>query len=208
MIVVKKSSKTVCSTRLSNEPKTKLKSFTHAPNDEDPDFSWTRYWYPQKENREGVAHWINKKLNVGDDPEFGLAARLDVLLPASASSEYINHAVLAERFDGALPKFEKHAMVQAKIFLDSDEPWHHAWVRVRSFAHAHFAKRFATILIAHTPSAAAIKGQGNHVHCSVLPRRLGADGFGETCTTLCSDSGFDSARQAWREHKRLWGAGS
>lgn len=203
----KKNSKALSSTRLSDGSKTKLKSFTHAPNDEGPDFSWTRYWYPRKDNREGVADWINKKLYVGDDPEFGLAARLDVLLPASASSEYLNHAVLAERFDAVLPKFEKHAMVQAKIFLDSDEPWHHAFERVRSFAHAHFAPRFATVLIAHTPSAAAIEGQGNHVHCSVFPRRLTADGFGATCTTLCSDSGYHDAREAWREHKRVWRVG-
>lgn len=205
--MAKRNSKALGATRLSDEPKTKLKSFTHPPSDEDPDFSWTRYWYPQKENREGLARWLNKKICVGDDPTFGQAARLDVLLPMSASSEYIDPAVLTERFDSALPGFEKHAMVQAKIFLNPDEPWHNAWERVRSFAHAHFAARFATVLIAHTPSAAAIEGQGNHVHCAVLPRRLTADGFGATCTTLCSDTGYYNAREAWREHKQVWKVG-
>ena len=182
----------------------RMASFTHGVCDEHTDFAFTRYWYKEEENREGIKPWIDRKLFPGDHQRFGAAARFDVLIPPSASGDFARLATLLDRFDETLPPFEQHAMVQAKIFLDEEEAWHVGYERVRSFARAHFAQRFAVILIAHIPGTAGLAGQGNHVHCAVLSRKLNINGFGGACTNLCSDRGYEAALAAWQDHKKKW----
>ena len=173
--------------------KVKMKVFTHDPCDEHPDLGWFRYWYETEFDRPAVTDWISKKCSPGDDPKFGLAARIEVLLPPSAPSDYTNLEFLTKRFDETLPPFEKHALVQAKFVLDDDEAWHIGYERVRSFARSHFAHRYVVILIAHIPATAGLKGQGNHIHCVVLSRTINVNGFGGACTSLCSDRGYNAA---------------
>ncbi len=185
-------------------PQSKMKVFTHDPCDEHPDFGWFRYWYEAEVNRPSVTNWIEKKGAPGDDPKFGRAARIEVLLPPSAPADYANIEFLTQRFDETLPPFEKHALIQAKIFLGEEEAWHVGYERVRSFARQHFAQRFAVILIAHIPGTAGLTGQGNHVHCAVLSRKLNINGFGGACTNLCSDRGYEAALAAWQDHKKKW----
>lgn len=185
-------------------PKVKMKVFTHDPCDEHPDFSWFRYWYETELDRTTVTYWIKKKCSPGDDPQFGHAARVEVLLPPGAPADYANVEFLTRRFDETLPPFEKHALIQVKIMLDDDEAWHTGYERVRSFARSHFAHRFAVILIAHIPSTAGLKGQGNHIHCAVLSRTININGFGGACTGLCSDRGYEAAVAAWQQHKENW----
>ncbi|MBX7484175.1 hypothetical protein [Qipengyuania qiaonensis] len=183
---------------------TKMKAFVHDPNDEHPDFAWVRYWYENDADRASVRDWVEGKRAPGDHPKFGHSARTEVLLPSKAPADYANIDFLTRRFDETLPPFEKHALVQAKIMLEDDEAWHVGYERVRSFARAHFAQRFAVILIAHIPGTAGLKGQGNHVHCAVLSRTININGFGGACTTLCSDRGYEAATAAWQEHKASW----
>ena len=185
-------------------PKVKMKVFTHDPCVDHPDFGWFRYWYETEFNRPSVTDWIEKKCAPGDDPKFGPAARIEVLLPPSAPADYANVEFLTQRFDETLPPYEKHALVQAKFLLDNDETWHAAYERVRSFARRHFAQRFAVILIAHIPGTAGLTGQGNHIHCAVLSRTININGFGGACTNLCSDRGYEAALAAWHEHKKNW----
>ena len=178
----------------------KMTSFTHAACEEHPDISFTRYWWEDRYNREGIEPWLRKKLYPGEDPIFGVAAKTEVLLPSTASSEYMQVGFLARRFDETLPPFQRHAMVQVKIFLERQEAWHIAYERVRSYAWAHFAHRFPTILIAHIPAVAGLKGRGNHIHCVVLSRGLTVNGFTGACTALCSDTGYEEAIDAWQAH--------
>ena len=185
---------------------TTMKSFTHAAKESDPEFSFGRYWYPDRDDRVGVQQWVHHKCILGNDPKFGLAAKVEVLLPPSAPSDYASLDFLLQRFDETLPPFEKHALIQTKIFLDEDEAWHVGYERVRSFARGHFAGRFPVVLIAHIPSVGGLAGNGSHVHCVVLSRGLTINGFTGACTELCSDKGYRAARDAWRSHKKTWEA--
>jgi len=182
----------------------KLNSFLHDVREEHPDFAFTRYWYQDKKDREGISGWIDRKVRLGDDPKFGQATKAEVLLPATAPADYVDLAFLTRRYDEALPNFEKHAMIQTKIYLDPNEAWHHAYERVRAFARSHFAHRFPVILIGHVPSCAGLHGNGSHVHVVVLPRGLTLNGLTEVDARLCSDKGYASALDAWREHKTAW----
>lgn len=188
------------------QPRTRMSVFVHPSTDEDPEFTWARHYYKGKENREGVRPWLGKKLFPGSDPRFGCAAKVDVLLPVSAPGELGRSGTLVDRYDETHPPYEKHVMVHVKIMLNEDEPWHVGFERVRSFARAHFADRFATILIAHVPAMGGLTGKGSHVHCAVLARTLSINGFAGACTTLCSDQGFEAALSAWRDHKVSWDA--
>ena len=187
-------------------PQTKLSVYVHHLCDAHPDFEFSRHWYKEKENRVGVQPWFDKKLFPGEDRRFGYAAKYDLLLPPTAPGDLGRFGTLVDRFDDTLPPFEQHAMIHVKIMLDPAEAWHVGFERVRSYARAHFAHRFATILIAHIPGFAGLKGQGNHVHCAVLSREITINGFGGACTTLCSDRGYEAALAAWQDHKKKWKA--
>jgi hypothetical protein len=176
-----------------------LKSFTQSDADH-PELSFTRYWWLGDGPREGIEPWVRKKMRPGDDPEFGWAAKMEVLLPRDAPSDYAGINFLLRRFDETLPPFECHAMVQVKIVLGAAEPWHAAYERVRGYARSHFAARFPTILVAHVPGVAGLTGYGNHIHCIVLSRPLGINGLGGADHHLCSDRGYADALQAWQAH--------
>ncbi len=179
-----------------------LKSFGKGDADH-PGFAFTRYWWDGEGAREGIAPWIHKKLQPGDDPEFDKAARAEILLPATAPSDYADLEFLLKRFDDTLPPFERHAMIQAKLSLDHEKPWHVEYERVRGFARSHFAKRFPIILVAHIPNVAGLDGNGSHVHCIVLSRPVTINGLGGACHRLCSDRGYEEALAAWQ----AWAAG-
>lgn len=182
--------------------------YVHDVCDDHPDFAFTRYWYDRKEAREGITPWVCKKLRPGDDPTFGAAAKSEILLPASAPSDYMNVHFLTRQFDETLPGFEKHVMVQTKIILDPAEPWHVGYERVRGYAKSHFAGDFPVILIAHIPQIVGLKGNGSHVHCVVLARGITINGFTPACTVLCSDRGYSQALGAWRKHCKAEGKGA
>lgn len=150
--------------------------------------------------RQGISDLVTKKMYPGHHPEFGRAAKTEVLLSSNAPADYSDIDFLLRRCDETLPSFAIHAMVQVKILLSEDEPWHVGYERVRSYARKHFACEFAVILIAHIPALAGLTGTGSHVHCIVLPRPISINGFGGACTELCSDRGYDAARAAWESH--------
>ena len=176
-----------------------LKCFSKGDSNH-PGFSFTRYWWDGVGPREGIVPWVVKKMRPGDDPEFGLAAKVEVLLPRTAPSDYAFPEFLLRRFDETLPPFEMHTMVQVKITLDPGEPWHVGYERVRGYARTHFAERFPVILVAHVPGVAGLTGNGSHVHCIVLSRPLDINGLGGACHRLCSDKGYAEALAAWRAH--------
>ena len=188
----------------SEPPQTKLSVFIHHRCDEHPDFEFSRHWYKEEANRVGVKPWFNKKLFPGSDQRFGCAAKYDLLLPPMAPGDLGRFGTLVNRFDDTLPDYEQHAMIHVKIMLNPAEAWHVGFERVRSYARHHFAHRFATVLIAHVPGLAGLKGQGNHIHCAVLSREITINGFGGACTDLCSDRGYEAALAAWREHEESW----
>jgi hypothetical protein len=163
-------------------------------------FSFTRYWYEGPGAREGITGWVHKKMRPGDHPQFGWAAKSEVLLPPNAPGDYASQEFLLQRFDETLPPFESHIMIQTRLALDPNRPWHAGYEHARAFARDHFATRFPVIMVAHVPGIAGLEGYGNHVHCIVLARPLGIDGLGGTCHRLCSDKGYDSALAAWRDH--------
>ena len=136
----------------------------------------------------------------GREPGFEDAAKVEVLLPQMAPSDYASVDFLLPRFDATLPPFECHAMIQTKIELDDAETWHFAYERVRAYARAHFAARFPTILVAHVPNTVGLEGYGSHVHCIVLSRPIGINGFGGACSNLCSDRGYAAALSAWENY--------
>ena len=129
-----------------------------------------------------------------------------MLLPAAAAGDLAKSGTLVDRYDETHPPYEKHVMVHVKIMLDDHEPWHVGFERIRSFARAHFADRFATVLIAHVPAMGGLTGKGSHVHCAVLARTLSINGFEGACRVLCSDQGYEAALTAWRDHKDRWDA--
>jgi hypothetical protein len=182
----------------------RLKSFGKGDADH-PGFSFTRYWWEGEGPREGVEPWMHKKIRPGDHPEFGFAAKGEILLPHTAPGEYGNMLYALERFDETMP-FERHAMIQVKLSLDEEEPWHAGYERVRGFARSHFANRFAVILVAHIPGVAGLNGNGSHIHCIVLSRFLTINGFGGACYSLCSDTGYEEALTAWQEWTAREGA--
>jgi len=161
-------------------------------------FTFTRYWWDGDGPREGITPWVRQKMWPGEDPKFGAAAKVEVLLPPTAPADYASAEFLLRRFDETLPPYERHAMVQAKIVLDAAEPWHVGYERARTYARSHFAARFPTILVAHVPGVAGLEGYGNHVHCIVLSRALGINGLGGADHQLCSDRGYADALSAWQ----------
>ncbi len=163
-----------------------------------PGFAFTRYWWDGEGPRKGITPWIQKKLQPGDDPQFGQAAKAEILLPQTAPGDYADLDFLLKRFDETLPPFEHHAMIQVKLSLDPEEPWHVGYERVRSFARAHFAKRFPIVLVAHIPGVAGLDDNGSHVHCIVLSRPVTINGLGGACHRLCSDRGYEEALVAWQ----------
>jgi hypothetical protein len=175
-----------------------LKSFGKG-DAEHPGFSFTRYWWNGEGPREGITPWIEKKLRPGDDPRFGAAAKFETLLHGGAPSVYADLAFLLREFDEQLPPYERHAMIQVKLGLDPDIPWHAGYEHVRGFAYAHFVpQRFPVILVAHVPSVAGLNGYGSHVHCIVLSRPVGINGLEGACYHLCSDRGYADALAAWQ----------
>jgi len=174
-----------------------LKSFRQS-DPEDAGFSFTRYWYDGPGLRSGVTSWVMAKIEPGSDPVFGKAAKTELLIPPDAPSIYASLPFLLEHFDKELPPYERHAMVQVKIALPPDEPWHAGYERVREYARAHFANRFPVILVGHVPSTAGLNGYGNHLHCIVLSRPLTINGLQGACHRLCSDKGYAEALAAWR----------
>lgn len=178
-------------------PPARLKSFGKG-DAEHPGFEFRRYWWEGKGPREGIRPWVHKKLRPGDDPEFGWAAKAEVLLPPCAPSEYMDIEVLLQRFDRMLPSFERHVMVQVKLTLDPDGPWHVGYERARGFARAHLASRFPVIIVAHIPQTVGLEGFGSHVHCIALSRSLNINGFKRADYELCSDVGYEQALSAWR----------
>src|SRR5690606_41059594 len=93
----------------------------------------------------------------------------------------------------------RHVMVQAKIVLDHDEPWHVGYERVRACSRSHFCRRgFPVIMVGHVPSIAGLNGYGSHVHCIVLARPITINGLGGPSHSLCSDKGYREARDAWK----------
>ncbi len=173
-----------------------LKSFAWGDSAH-PGFFFSRYWWEGLGPREGITPWVEKKIQPGDDPVFGKAAKVEVLLPDTAPSDYANLAFLLRQVDERLPSFERHVMVQAKIVLDPDEPWHVGYERARAYARSHF-RGFPVIMVAHVPSMAGLNGYGSHVHCIVLARPITINGLGGPCHPLCSDKGYRKARDAWR----------
>ncbi len=175
-----------------------LKTFCQR-DPEDAGVSFTRYWYEGLGLRSGVASWVMAKVAPGDDPRFGKAAKVEVQLPRSAPGDYADLAFLLRQVEETLPPYERHVMIQLKLALDPEEPWHVGYERVRAFARHHFvSQRFAVILVAHVPSVAGLDGHGSHVHCIVLSRRLGINGLEGACYKLCSDRGCAEAFAAWR----------
>jgi hypothetical protein len=164
-----------------------------------PGFSFTRYWWENEGPRQGITPWVEKKLRPGDDPRFGAAAKLEVLLHSGAPSIYADLDFLLREFDEKMPSYERHAMIQVKLALDPDIPWHAGYERVRRFAQSHFVpQRLPVIVVAHVPSVAGLNGYGNHVHCIILSRRVGINGLEGACHRLCSDKGYADALAAWQ----------
>lgn len=175
-----------------------LKSFGKG-DAEHPGFSFTRYWWKGEGPREGITPWVEKKLRPGDDPRFGAAAKREVLLYGSAPADYADLPFLLRQFDEKLPPYERHVMIQVKLALDANEPWHAGYERARTYARQHFvSQRFPVILVAHVPSVAGLDAFGSHVHCIVLSRRVGINGLEGACHRLCSDKGYAEALAAWR----------
>src|SRR5690606_22727217 len=114
-----------------------------------------------------------------------------------ASSVYLDLEFLLQQFDRMQPQHER-LMIQTKLALPSDRPWHAGYEDARAFARSHFCSRgFPVLLVAHVPGVAGLDGYGNHVHCIVLARPLTIDGFGGTQHRLCSDKGYSEALAAW-----------
>lgn len=178
----------------------KLRCFSKGDADH-PGFSFTRYWWDGEGGRNGIKPWVDKKRWPGDDPRFGAAAKVEVLLPPTAPGIYANADLLLKQFDETLPPFETHTMVQVKIMLHPAEPWHVGYERVRAYVRAHFASRFPVILVAHVPSVAGLDGNGSHIHGIVLSRAIDINGFTGACHKLCSDKGYAAAVSAWQEHQ-------
>lgn len=175
-----------------------LKSFGKG-DAEHPGFSFTRYWWEGEGPREGIAPWIERKIRPGDDPRFGAAAKIEVMLHNSAPADYADLAFLLRQFDEKLPPYERHVMIQAKLALPPAEPWHAGYERARDFSRQHFvSQRLPVILVAHVPSVAGLDGYGSHVHCIVLSRRVGINGLEGACHRLCSDRGYADALAAWQ----------
>jgi len=168
-------------------------------------FTFVRYWWDGPGKRPGITNWIEKKVRVGSDPEFGNAARSEVLLPRHASGEYAKLDFLLARFDATLPAYERHAFVQVKVELPRCEPYHVGYEVVRNFARKHFTieRAHPVVSVAHLPGMAGSEN-APHVHAIVLARELGPNGFSETSTRLCSDKGQIDAWEAWQPHLAEW----
>lgn len=165
-------------------------------------FTFTRYWWDGQGERVGITPWIQKKLHPGEDPDFGTAAKSELLLPPTAPAVYAAIPFLIEHFDRQLPRHERNVMVQIKLALDPEEPWHYGYENIRAFARWHFANRFPVILAAHVPSVGGLNGYGPHVHCIVLSRPITINGLQGACYRLCSDTGYLEALTAWK----VWNA--
>ncbi|MXP42087.1 hypothetical protein GRI75_10590 [Altererythrobacter soli] len=175
-----------------------LKSFGKGDS-EHPGFSFTRYWWEGEGPRAGITPWIEKKIRPGDDPRFGAAAKVEVMLHDTAPADYAGLAFLLRQFDEMLPPYERHVMIQVKLALNSKEPWHAGYERARAFARKHFvSQRFPVIMAAHVPSVVGLDGYGSHVHCIVLSRRVSINGLEGACHRLCSDRGYVEALAAWK----------
>ncbi|MEW9855671.1 hypothetical protein [Novosphingobium sp. M1R2S20] len=81
------------------------------------------------------------KIEPGDDPVFGNAAKSEVMLHSGAPANYAHLAFLLRQVDEKLPPYERHVMIQVKLAMDPHEPWHADYERVRGFARRHFVSQ-------------------------------------------------------------------
>jgi hypothetical protein len=162
-------------------------------------FSFTRAYWPAEGERESIAGLIARKLHPVRSPDgenLGSAAKVDLLLPAAAPQEYIDIGHLICRYEATLPTHEPNAFAQVTIRFPGAINLHHPWEMVRAWVASFYADRVPVIMVLHAPHLAGSPNPG-HVHCVVLPRRLGPLGWAEMERDIACDVGQREAYRSW-----------
>lgn len=171
------------------------------------DFAFARfYWEAGEGLRESISPKIDKKLHPVRSPSgepVASAAKVDLILPADAPQEYMALDHLVRRYEETLPTHEINAYAQVTMRFPQAMNLHQPWEMVRSWARS-FYGRVPVLLVLHAPHLWGSANPG-HVHCIVLPRRLGPMGWAEMERAIASDAGQREAWETWQAHVADWG---
>lgn len=170
------------------------------------DFAFARfYWEAGEGKRESIAPKIDKKMHPVRAPSgdpLASAAKVDILLPADAPQEYMAIDHLIRRYEETLPGHEVNAYAQVTMRFPAAVNLHQPWEMVRAWARS-FYERAPVLLVLHAPHLWGSSNPG-HVHCIVLPRRLGPLGWAEMERVIASDAGQREAFESWATFREDW----
>ena len=174
------------------------------------DFAFARfYWEAGEGERESIAPKIDKKMHpvrsASGEP-LASAAKVDILLPADAPQEYMALDHLIRRYEETLPAHEVNAYAPVTMRFPAAVNLHQPWEMVRAWARS-FYERAPVLLVLHAPHLWGSSNPG-HVHCIVLPRRLGTLGWAEMERVIASDAGQREAHDSRKAFREDWSRAS
>ena len=168
-------------------------------------FRFFRHFYRGEGPRPPIEPLINAKLRPGDDPKFGGAAKVDVLLPDDAPGDYMDVRFLVERYQSRHQSWEPTAFIQLNFYAREGESALSLYECARAFCRAQFALiGCPVVLTLHIPGFAGHENRW-HCHAQILPRSLGPMGFVHWHRDLACDEGNRSIYAAWAAHRAVWG---
>ena len=195
---VRKAATTATATPALAEPPTSELACFSDGGGQFPNFRYFRYWWRGEGQRPSIVPLIDKKLRPGDDPRFGIAAKIDLLLPDDAPGDYLDLAHLLERYGARHQPWQQSALVQLNFYLEDGQSAFALFERVRSFCRVQFVSAGCPVILTlHVPGYAGHENPA-HCHAQILPRTLGPMGFGSWHHDLACDTGNRSIYAAWQ----------
>jgi hypothetical protein len=170
------------------------------PGGETPGFSYgvLRRTYRGTACNVSPAEFIRRKLYPVDAPPEGswerpfTCARWDVLLPASASDEYLSPHRLMEDYERHLFPWRQGLLCAVKIVQPVTEPLQASYERIRAAArNASLKRNLPVVLCAHAPFLAGVDSRLRqpHVHALFAASELSLLGWGAPNDEVTSDAG-------------------
>lgn len=141
-------------------------------------------------------------VRTGDGEILASAAKADLVLPLDAPQDYMALDHLLRRYEETLPRHEINAFAQVTIRFPNAANLIEPFEMVRAWVRSQFA-RVPVLLVLHAPHLWGSSNPG-HVHCVVLPRRLGSLGWAEMERAIASDAGQREAHESWTAFQDEW----
>lgn len=206
MAAAKKTRKGLSATATVSAPATQaeLKVF-HDGAGRSENFSFTRAYWGEGEERESIAGRIDKKVHPvrsAGGEILASAAKVELILPLDAPQEYMCRDYLVRRYEETLPKHEVNAFAQVTIRFPNAANLIEPFEMVRAWVRSHFG-RVPVLMVLHAPHLWGSSNPG-HCHCIAFPRRISRLGWAEIERSIASDVGQREAYESWTAFHAAW----